>query len=72
MREVAVAALLWDRSPLLSQDADRAFVKLVDQRPVIGAGALALLVRPGEVEIWLPGEEIEPPRKRLRVSAVKA
>ena len=56
---------------MVAKYADRALVQLVDERPVVGARALTLLVRPGEVKIGLAGEEIEPPRERLRIAANK-
>ena len=71
VREVAVVALRWnDRSPL-AQETRAALVELIDERPVIGARAFALLVRPRKVEVGLAREEIETARQRLRVAANK-
>ena len=65
MGKIAVVALRRGRSSALAQHPDRAVVEFVDERPVIGARALALLVRPREVEIGLAREEIETPCQRL-------
>ena len=67
--EIAVVVLRRWRGSALAQEADRAVVELVDEWPMIGARALALLVRSREIEIRLAGQKIESPGQRLEVAA---
>ena len=70
MREIVAVALGRElRGPARAETRDTALVELIDEGAIIGVGALPLLLRPGQVQVWLAREEIEPMAQSLLIAA---